>query len=442
MRTTIVPAPSAPARPAFKGAHYSWPFERRARPFVVRIVEPRDYAPGNHTDLFYAVMTELFELTGDPVDGFDADEPNQDRWDLITFPEAFVPSETLISALQMLASYGPSGCVHVGLRPSKADIHLFKISELKTLLDELSDQSPKREDDLSPFRTWLKSQTGTKLFNVGCLFVVDSDGDLRVCLHPKLVRSQFETNPLPERHMEEGQLLSLVTLCPSDPIYPTITLQPLLCSDALNLPTDRSTGGPLMAVNRYADSFGRVIPDHVDIISVATCTPQTKTRTSDAMVYRDWHGKFQETFLALAENSDYARHHFAVVVLANFQEIGKSAGGLSGIFLPVAPRYEAFPEGINVTCWGRPKSQDSGNNRWSLPGDDPLTAWQNRGFIASLTPSEIKDESARILGCTIHRLPRENSLWATNASLTKCEISVGQVNDAGKINFKRMSDNV
>lgn len=420
------------------GAHYHWPFRRLARPFVVRVVEPRDYKPTEHATLFNAVMTELLDLTGGRVDAYDQMKPLGDRWDLITFPEAFVPSKTLLDVLTALPSFGPLGCVHVGLRPDDGTNHLFTVAQIEKLAADLSNSSNKRSDDLAAFKDWLATQDRSRRFNIGCLFMVDADGEVRVCLHPKIVRSQFEENPLPERNMDEGNLLSIITLLPSDAKFPTITLQPILCSDALSLETDRGLGGPLLALNRYSHCFERLIPDHVDIVSVAACTPQVGPQNFDSIGRREWHGKFQSAFLGLAENPDYSRHHFAAVVLSNFQEIEKSSGGLSGIFLPVEPRYNKFPDGIDVACWGRPKSDGNVNNRWSLANEMPLRDWQNRGFIAGLGPSDNVLDLVRIFDCTVHRLPRENSLWSKNPSLTSCQVTIGKRDPAGTIIFERV----
>jgi len=38
--------------------------------------------------------------------------------------------------------------------------------------------------------------------------MVDANQHVRVCLHPKLVRSKFEFSPLEENHMEEANLLT------------------------------------------------------------------------------------------------------------------------------------------------------------------------------------------------------------------------------------------
>lgn len=430
---------------AFSGTHLCWPFDRQGRPFVVRVVEPREYQPSDHAELFNSVMTDLLNPANEAIDGFMSavEAFDHQRFDLITFPEAFVPAEALVNALPVFAGYGPSGCIHVGLRPSDQVSHLFSLEQVRKLASNLSGLSQRADEDLAPFVEWLREKRNDQWFNLGCLFAVDADSALRICLHPKVVRSQFETKPLPELHMTEADLLMLVTLDPVDKQYMTISLQPLICSDILNLKTDRAAGGPVTAVNRYAACFDKSMPNHIDIVSVATCTPQPKGQSKDGKIYRAWHEKFQEAFRSAASDPDYARHHFSAIVLANFQEINSnSAGGLSGLFLPVPPRHDHFPEGIDITCWGKPSGPAGGNNRWSSPDDHALRDWKNRGFIASLAPSSSDDELVRIFGCTIQRLPRENSLWTPPESLAQCEIRVGQRDISGGVRFKRMQAHV
>lgn len=270
--------PSPPA--VFTGTRLRWPFERRGRPFVVRAVEPRDYMPVDHAELFNSVMTDLLSPAAVVIDGFTppVSPVEQSRFDLITFPEAFVPAATLASALPVFTRVGPSGCIHVGLRPSHTGSHLFSLDEVHALVCSLTGISYRADEDLAPFVGWLAKQRSGQRFNIGCLFAVDSDAELRICLHPKLVRSQFETNPLPELHMTEADMLTIVTLEPVDKQYMTISIQPLICSDALKLKTDRAVGGPLTAINRHAECFEASVPDHIDIVSVATCTPQPRGR--------------------------------------------------------------------------------------------------------------------------------------------------------------------
>jgi hypothetical protein len=104
----------------FSGSHLRWPVERSARTFTVRVVEPKQYAPATHGDLFNAVMTELISPEPSRIDPLERlpVQASPERFDLITFPEAFVAVDALLGALAALTGFGPTGCIHVGLRSS------------------------------------------------------------------------------------------------------------------------------------------------------------------------------------------------------------------------------------------------------------------------------------------------------------------------------------
>lgn len=362
-------------------------------------------------------------------------------FDLLTFPEAFVPADALVEALSVIAEAGPTGCVHVGLRPTEdASRHLFTTAELENLVTRVEALAGGNASDIAAFRGWLSRQAKNRSFNIGCVFAVDAQGQLRVSFHPKIVRSKFEVSPLPEHHMTEANLLTLITLQPTNKNYFSVTLQPIICSDALDLQRDRPGGGPLEAVNTYASCLSSRPPDHVDIVSVATCTPQPEIRPAERPPYRDWHSQFQETFENAAKKPALARHHFAAIVLSNFRNLpGKTPGGLSGVFLPVAPRHKFFHATVVIACYGRP-TEDHSNNRWSQPADSALTRWSNLGFVASLDPfADPADAPARIFGFTIHRLPRDNSFWDTPASITLCEVTVARKRSSAGLEFTKDS---
>jgi hypothetical protein len=318
----------------FRGNLLSWPINGGTRAFRVYIVEPETYCPEHHGEIFNAALTSLINPEYSLLDPY-AKSPGSAStkpFGLLTFPEAFLPQCDLLSALRLIASVEPFGCVHVGLRPSKAsNLHLFKVDELRNLVNSLLDIPRIVCADLAPFSDWLDKQPDELSFNIGCLFTLDTSGQLRVCLHPKLIRSRFERSALHEQHMGEANLLTLVTLLPADKTYLSLTLQPLLCSDALHLDTDRPGGRPLEAVNADAKYLGATPPDHIDIVCIATCTQQQEQPTSKAGHYRMWHQEFRDTFRSAASHDALARHHYAVFVLSNFRTVpGFSCAGLSG----------------------------------------------------------------------------------------------------------------
>jgi hypothetical protein len=293
--------------------------------------------------------------------------------------------------------------------------------------------------DLDAFRSWLNSQPDGLNFNVGCLFTIDDDGLLRACLHPKLVRSQYEHSPLPEHDMEEADLITLVTLVPSDKTFLSITLQPLLCSDALNLQTDRGTPPPLAALSG-ADSPFSDPPDHIDIVAVATCTPQVVRRLPVGdIVLREWHQEFRDSFCR-TQAGDLPRHHFSTFILSNFEMIdGAKPAGLSGVFQPIDPGADELHPAVDLSCYGRPK-EGGGNNSWSPVSEATTASWQRRGFIAALKPSEPTEQTAvKIFGFRLPNLLRDGPRWRSQAGPARCEVVVARWQSSDQLNFRRWS---
>ena len=423
---------------AYSFAHLKWPYHRKAKPFKVRTVEPRKYGPSTHGEVFMAVMRDLIKPAEAPLDLFSNFGPqNPPDFDLVTFPEAFVAVDVLIQTMEIMSRLDPSGCFHVGIRPSDTSNHLFSKQEAKELADGLSALSNFAGSDLKVFRAWLDEVADCEMINLACLFLIDADRELRVCLHPKLVRSRFELAVFPEDHMAEATLLTLVTLKPTDKKLTEINLQPLICSDATNLLPDRSAGGPIAILNQHPDLFEGEVPDHIDVVSVVTCTPQQTDVTKDSMAYRQWHERFSVVFTGAQER---VRHHFAAFVLANFLELEDgTAGGASGIYLPVSPPEE-FESGLEVSCFGKPRSAPLKGNCWSQPDDVALTRWNNRGFTVGLAAWDDRGDAVRVFQGTIARLPRENPLWETRQSIADCKVRVGTRAANGQIMFEWLAE--
>ena len=285
--------------------------------------------------------------------------------------------------------------------------------------------------DLEAFSGWLGNQADEEHFNVGCLFTVDAKQRVRVCLHPKMLHSKAQVGPLRENNMKEGNLLTVVTLRPTNKALQTVTVQPLLCSDALHLDTNRADSRPLEAMQRDAECLGDKPPDHVDIVSVATCTQQVEVSLSKGSTYRIWHQEFRNTFVRAASDDGLARHRFATFVLSNFRMIAHDPGGLSGAFVPAPVASSAFPDFVTISCWGRPKGSKE-DNRWTIPGEDNFGPehWSSRGYIASLSPFSEKAEAvARMFGFSVTRLPRDVSLWNKQPGLVSCTVKIGERRD-------------
>jgi hypothetical protein len=411
-------------QPDFLNNSLDWTVNRRDRTFRVYVVEPSAYEPKNHARIFEAAINVFIKRQPTPIDPYtqvsDAAEAAQ-HFDLVTFPEAFLPADRLLEILNHVGHLDNFGAVHVGLRPSGTDLnHLFLTDKLHALLHALKTVPRIVPEDLNAFSVWLRDQQKDMRFNVGCLFTVDAEQRVRVCLHPKLVQSKYEVSPLQEANMEEANLLTVVTLRPTDKRSKTVIVQPLLCSDALHLTTKRGGSRPLEAFQRDASCLGANPPDHIDVVSVATCTPQIQE-----VSYRTWHKEFRDTFERAAKDDSLARHHFATFVLSNFLMIATDKpGGLSGAFIPVPVGHAEFPDYVTLSCWGRP--QNSVDNRWSTPDEDCVGNWSTRGYIASLNPFEKAGAIARMFGFTIDRLPRDQSPWSERRGLTGCTLRIGE----------------
>lgn len=424
-----------------QGVHLEWPMDRTERPFAVRVVEPNTYCPSQHAGVFNAVITHLLGHEGRELTQFD-DVPTgpAESFDLITFPEAFVPASTFLNALSALGNAGSTGCIHIGLRPNDGDgTHLFSTQETAQLLAGVKELDSVESSDLEAFSIWLTAQKPDGHFNLGCIFAVDAQGRLRVCLHPKSVRSQFEVHRLPENHMCEADLLCLITLRPSSKALKSVTLQPLICSDMLHLPRDNGGPPPIQGINQYYDKFSGDVPDHVDIVTVAACTPQPEASLRREK-YRQWHGKFLEAF-AETQGGSLPRHNHSAIILSNFRTLKRGApGGLSGVFLPVVTRSDGLPRDVQVSHYGKMPKRDL-NNSWSVPGVSAPKR-SNLGSIASLRPfSEPQNCPARLFSFNIQRLPRDNAVWGTPEGLALCKVLVAKVDSQNNIFFEDGAQN-
>lgn len=423
--------PKSPQEKAARteGQHLVWTIDRSSRAFAVKVVEPATYEPEHHGDLFMKVISELILPTPVALDAHEVSRQtyreSAERFDLTTFPEAFVDPKTLLVALRSAAKLADVGCIHVGLRSSAAKKkHLFSVADIRELVNELLTIPKLVAEDLTPFIDWLSRQS-EGMFNVGCLFAVDTSG-LRVCLHPKMVRSQFEAHVLAEHHMAEANLVSLVTLRPTDLALMSVVLQPIICSDALDLPTDRPGGGPMKRLNREGGGLS-MPPDHVDLVSVSTCTPQPQGGGVRGIgLYRQWHEQFQKSFIDIAQGADFARHHQAVMVLSNFREIASNAGGgLSGVFVPAPPNEGLDQPQLSVSIYGKHAKRGAANG-WSVPTDNALKRWKSRGFVVGLNPfAPPRDALVKVFSFTFQRLPRDRSQWRTDPGLTQAQIDSG-----------------
>lgn len=442
---------SSEGKPRFRSNWLTWTVDRQDRNFRVYVVEPRAYSPKDHASIFWAALDHFLpQLPADfalgsshAVRGYAP--AYTEPFDLLTFPEAFLDSNTLLECLQFIDASGiANSCVHVGLRPPDKDkaTHLFKATDLVELIQRLRAIDALHAPDLDAFADWLMEQRPADRFNVGCVFMVDPEYRIRICLHPKLVRSKFEVSVFRDRHMKEADLISLITLEPEDKQLSPITIQPLICSDALKLPTDRPENHPIEAVTRHRSCFQQVKSDHVDIVSIAACTPNVATddatNEQSKPLYLAWHQLFRESFVRAASDDDCRRHHMAAFVLSNYRNVAEYPkqiwGGLSGTFIPLPVTkgtysdtrfiaqtqcvYAHFPDEAS-------EHERPDKNRWE-DGDIHATIQAEAeklghakpidlGHIIALSPlASIADPMATLFGFTMMHLPREANRWRKN----------------------------
>lgn len=421
--------------PALIGAHLHWTIDRLSRSFRIYTIEPDLYQPEQHSTIFDAAMRALVEprplklSENRPANAMAPPE----RFDLATFPEAFLPQEHFLSTLAKLDRRLAFGCVHVGLRPRPVDdTHLFTVPELLKLVAAIKAFPDIINEDVEPFEDWLSRQTHSWMFNIGCMFTVDNAQRVRVCLHAKNIKSKFERKALAEKNMKEAGYISLVTLHSPHERFMRVTLQPVLCSDVLDLGTDSGDLGPLHAASQRPELFNPQPPDHIDIVSVATCTPQPRVSPAKGHGPLEWQEQFRSTFEHTATSGGLTRYRFASFVLANFRSVFEGEAGLSGIYLPARLRQDKYGSFIVISCWGRPNS--GARNSWTPPSNDisGVKDWQILGYLACLDRMQDRDPPAgRMLGFSVDRLPRDMHQAVETTGLTVCEHWTGKPSEDG-----------
>lgn len=449
-------------KPRFRSNWLTWTVDRQNRSFRVYVVEPRIYKPTSHAAIFEAAFRWLVapdQTSQARVESRDVHTrsrrlPQRKQFDLLTFPEAFLAVETLLEHIQAVNA-SPlclKGCIHVGLRPNATSdkaTHLFKIAEIETLIERLKEIPLLHQPDLIAFENWLDDQDSDHRFNLACLFATDAEGQIRICLHPKLVSSKYEESALPENDMTEANLLSLVTLRPANKSLSLITIQPLICSDALNLPTDRHNNHPIPAITSHrAELDNEVWADHVDIVSLTTATPTKKVKISsssesdsaagDAHKY-EWKQEFRDAFKRAAADDSCSRHHFAAFVMSNYYQLPRAnapdPGGLSGTFIPlplygdpfnhprVSDRMSVFGHFKDCPANGDPPEHE--DQRWTSATSQIKTSAERTGlgYIVALDPSTQQSETSAIMfGFTLSRLPRDTNRWQRRGGIVNISV--------------------
>lgn len=407
-----------------------WPVKRTQRSFRTYVVEPAIYAPETHKKIFDAALSSLIANQQSELNSanFSSTIKTVRHFDLIVFPEAFLASDDLIQTLNILSGLDEFGCVHVGLRASDSpQNHLFSVKQIVDLIKQLK-EIPKIETlDLKKFEYWVSQQEIPDYYNLGCLFTIDSQKKIRICMHAKIVRSKFEVSALPELHMKEANLISLVTLVPDNKRFMTVTVQPMICSDALGTPTDSGAGNPLEALGGSSHFLRDTPPDHIDIVSLSLCTPQKQiSSTGKGKGSRAWHQQFRESFVAAAKGDGYSRHHFSTFVMSNFRDIPDApVAGLSGAFMSIPMRADGiYPKYLTLFSYGA--EEEKGDDIW-IPvterNESRTTRPKTRkAHLACLDPDHTENPKASMLGFTLVRLLRDNPKWEHIEALAEFEL--------------------
>jgi hypothetical protein len=228
--------------------------------------------------------------------------------------------------------------------------------------------------------------------------------------------------------MKEANLLSLVTLTPRDRGLLPITIQPLLCSDVLNVSTNSPRNHPLDAITSERSCFRKEYSDHIDVVSVATCTRSALVGAGNGQFA--WHQEFRDAFKRAAADDQYRRHQFALFALSNYRDIpahptpGK--GGLSGVFYPM-PLVQTFqleqvskPQSILCHQPSSTTQAYAGENvRWESH-DTPCDAQSRRnelGYMVAMDPAVSRNAIATVFDLTVTHLPRDANRWARRATI-------------------------
>ncbi len=405
--------------------HLQWPTARAERTMRVCVVEPRVYDPSTHTSLFQAAVNRLVDPEPERIDGStEPGAPLPERRHLITFPEAFVPCEALLQFLRSQVPAALGAMVHAGIRPDNSDTHLFTWQQASGLAATLSEISP-RDDDA--FSKWLAGVPREAKLNLAVVVATDPDTDqVQVCVFPKCVRSKYQHKALPDEHMHEGSMLTLVTLHASTARVTAPTVQPVICSDVLAQATDRGTPDPLRTLSGDRCTIDPP-PQSVDIVSVAACTPTIDG--GKGLPRRRWKQPFREVFADAVRKDDYQRHRQGAFVLSNFGRGPKEfSGGLSGVCLPLAASG-GYPQSLHTDWYGR--ADDDSDNGWSLAKAPEQTV----AHLVAMSPAS-EDVEVSLFYFTLPRLPRDLPRVTSGMSLVDCRIEDGRIS-AGQPQWSR-----
>ena len=406
-----------------QGDHQQWEVARITRSLRVGLVEPAHYRPEAHAELFGSLVSTILRPNITELDpgGARLREPV----DLLTWPEAFLPAPSLVELLTFLIDQDSCPCVHVGLRPDATnDTHLFSHTRLQTLVVELRALSPTIHEDLAKFAGWLEGASPAGFYNVAAVFMVDAQHRLRVALHPKNTPAAVEISALAEHNLTQADFTLVVSLVPVGPggAY-RVNIQPLICSDFLDLQRDTHRLGPMAVLASSPEQVGPHAPEHIDLVSIAACTPQKNEAFPGSPERLAWQPRFREMLVSLMDSAAYGRHRDALVLLANPRRIGEKPAGLTGCFAPLPlPQPPQFDERTRIWSFGR---LGNGDNRWAPlhESEASKSAWSSLAHLVAVNPDQLSDPGGDYLFVfTIPSFPRDRTRRDASPAISGVEL--------------------
>ena len=399
---------------------------RDSRSLRLFTVESHIYDPPAHSEIFFGAINHLLSSAGEAYGPAKYTKAGE-LFDLLVFPEIFLPAADLLTLVNTLAEAGPIGCIHTGLRADTSEQFLFTRDRAAELVDNLI-HAGSNPSDLAGFRSWLMQQGATCYFNLGAVIAVDASASVRVALHPKVLRSKYELSPIAAQYTTEANLLTLITLFPSRSNLLPVTLQPLLCSDMLIGDSDGLGARPIEGITVVGSTLAQPLPEYVDVISLATCTPHPVPERGAL-----WHTDFRDGFLRMAKDDLSLRHRHAISILSNYVQIPTHSrqGGLSGLYLPFQLRMDSQPEYVTTPQYGIADREE--DPRWHV---DKTTFQRKFAHMVCMRPASREPNAvATMLGATLHRMPKETNQFHPAQGLINYVRASGSTQPDGKILF-------
>ena len=372
-----------------KGHRATWRVSLEPRDFRAVVVQPQD----EHCAAGALLKTAIDRLLTGPIseaDTYTVPDPPRlmtTRFDLIVFPEAFLPISGLPEVLSMVKDvpHG-AGLLHFGLRPNATN-HLFSTA---VALEFLTDLEGKSEllviDEIAVLKNWIRGQPEGRWNLAALVGRCPEEEKVYVCVHAKIVRSKYEQTVGIETTMSESKLLFLIDLVSHDQPGRTITLQPLICSDLTGAP---SWSGDLNCFQLLSRSW-ELATHAVQVVSAPTATP----------VASDGSGLWKSAFLDLilgAMSDTNTLHCRCCFVLSNYKSYKKRLFGRSGFVVPGRPTSETYggtKDFVHCRPPGkkrekRPEFTGGREEAWILADEKYLKKkWPTTGWLSVLDSSD------------------------------------------------------